>query len=135
MMREHDIVIQIICKRVDHAFKKISNTPLLADLDQRHHYHSSLFGYVWPLILLPLCLSDMLFVCALTYLDYSSRHTKTITTIFLVMRLSAGTRGYGTHIQTSHDMTHPPNSVSKYVPDVNDTMSRILKAFTSLRKL
>lgn len=27
-----------------------------------------------------------------------------------------------------------PNSVYKYVPDVNDTMSQILKAFTSLRK-
>lgn len=27
----------------------------------------------------------------------------------------------------------PPNSVYKYVPDVNDTMSRRLKAFTSLR--
>lgn len=48
-----------------------------------------------------------MFVCALTYRDSSSHHKKTITTIFLVMRFSAGTRGYGTHIQTSHDMTHP----------------------------
>ncbi len=70
--------------------------------------HSSFCGHVWSLILLPLCrLSNTVFVCALTYRDSSSHHKKTITTIFLVMRLSAGTQGYGTHIQTSHDMTHP----------------------------
>lgn len=32
---------------------------------------------------------------------------KTITTVFVVMRFCAGTRGYGTHIQASRDMTHP----------------------------
>lgn len=52
-------------------------------------------------------LSNAVCVYALTYLDSPSHHNKTITEIFLVMRLSAGTRGYGTHIQTSHDMTHP----------------------------
>lgn len=42
----------------------------------------------------------------LTYLGSSVHHKKktnkkTITIIFLVMRFSTGTRGYGTHIQTS----------------------------------
>lgn len=96
--------------------------------------HSSPRVYVWSLILLPLGkLSDPVFVCALTYLDSSSHHKKTITIIFLVMRFSTGTGGYGTHIHVMTWLT-PPNSVCEYAPDVNDTMSPTLKAFTSLRK-
>lgn len=84
--------------------------------------------------LLPLSeLSEPVFVCALTYLDSLLPSQKTITIIFLVMRFSTGTRGYGTRIHVMTWVT-PPNSACKYVPDVNDTMSLRLTLFTSLRK-
>lgn len=83
---------------------KSRNTLWMVDITS----NTAVSGYIRSLIFLPPCKpSDTVCVCALTYLDSSSHDKKTITTIFLVMRFCAGTRGYETHIQTSHDMTHP----------------------------
>lgn len=71
----------------------------------------------------------------LHHTERKKKQTTVLNNICLVMRFSAGTRGVIEHTyRRVMTWLTPPNSINKYVPNVNDTMSRTLKVQTSVRK-